>query len=137
MKSVVPRSRSPLVVDQKEGMKVAFGRRLFQLMLAKNWNQSDLARASGLGRDAISTYIRGRSYPEPVSKKKLADALGVRPEDLDPPSGGINETAESGSPLFELRQSSTDPSKVHVYVNRVVTIGTAAKIIDLLKEEAP
>src|SRR3546814_4094336 len=39
--------------------KQEFGRRLYQLMLAKNWSQADLARRAELGRDSISTYING------------------------------------------------------------------------------
>lgn len=133
MKSLVPRSRSREMSDLKDDAKRAFGRRLFQLMLAKNWNQSDLSRASGLGRDAISTYIRGRSYPEPVSKKKLADALGVRPDDLDP-QAAADDVREGGS-LLELRQASGDPGKMQLVVNRTVSIDTAARIIDILKDD--
>src|SRR3546814_10078660 len=57
--------------------KQEFGRRLYQLMLAKNWSQADLARRAELGRDSISTYINGKTFPDPLSRKKLADALGV------------------------------------------------------------
>src|SRR3546814_10206285 len=45
--------------------KQEFGRRLYQLMLAKNWSQADLARRAELGRDSISTYINGKTFPDP------------------------------------------------------------------------
>ena len=38
-------------VTPKALTKQEFGRRLQARMLEKEWNQSDLARASGLGRD--------------------------------------------------------------------------------------
>ena len=62
-------------MSPRELTKQEFGRRLMALMLDKGWNQSELARAAKLGRDAISTYIRGISFPEPKNLVKLAQAL--------------------------------------------------------------
>ena len=56
-----------------------FGRRLTAMLVEKVWSQSDLARASGLGRDSISQYARGRSIPSPKNLSKLANALGTTP----------------------------------------------------------
>lgn len=61
-----------------------FGRRLYELMMAKGWNQSELARRAGLERHDVSYYIRGGDYPTPRHMKGLAAALGVTPRDLIP-----------------------------------------------------
>ena len=55
--------------------KEDFGRRLYKMMLARNMTQSDLARAAGLERNRISTYVRGVSLPQGLSLKKVADLL--------------------------------------------------------------
>ena len=61
-----------------------FARRLYDAIRERGWNQSDLARAAGLKRDAISTYINARHRPSPEALDRLSQALGVRPEDLMP-----------------------------------------------------
>ena len=45
--------------------KQEFGKRLYSLMVERGWQQSDLARAAGIGRDSVSTYMRGHSLPGP------------------------------------------------------------------------
>lgn len=62
--------------------RVEFARKLVKQLRDRNMNQSDLARRAGLSRDAISTYARGRSMPEPANLEKIAKALGCKPEDL-------------------------------------------------------
>lgn len=57
----------------------AFSKKLIALMRDNDLNQADLARKSGLTRDAISTYVRSRSMPEPGNLALLAKALNVQP----------------------------------------------------------
>ena len=104
-----------------------FGRNLEARMHGKNWNQSDLARAAGVGRDSISTYIRGLVMPDPKNLVRLADALGCTVPDLLPERA--TELPEKAS--FELRQ--TDEG-VFVRINKPVTIEQAAKIFDILRQ---
>ena len=59
--------------------KQEFGKRLYKLMLERGWHQSELARQSGLPRDSISVYVRGKSLPTPTSLQALARAFGVQP----------------------------------------------------------
>ena len=103
------------------------GKRISEKMHAKNWNQSDLARASGLGRDSISTYIRGMVMPTPNNLKQLADALDCAPEDLLPADEREQET------LFEIRQ--TGDGRVFVKINKAVSIKQAAEIFQILRDE--
>lgn len=109
--------------------KQDFGRRLLALIRDKNWNQAELARAAGLGRDSISTYIKGTVYPDPKNLKKIADALGTTPQALMP--DGVSST---DLPILEIRQSSTEPDKVHIRVNRLVTVDQASKIFSILNQ---
>lgn len=110
--------------------KQEFGRRLQSLMLERNWNQAELARAAGLGRDSISTYIRGKVFPDPKNLKRIADALGVTPQQLMP--SDMTAVLDAEVPALEIRQSATEPDKVHLRINRTVTIEQATKIFAIL-----
>lgn len=120
-------------MEPKELSKLEFSRRLNKLMLDKGWNQSDLARAAGVGRDAISTYIRGRSFPEPKSLRKLADALDAKTEDLLPNTVAAALDADT-SPMLEIKQAAGHPEQVWIRVNRMVTFDQAARIFEIIKE---
>lgn len=113
--------------------KQEFGRRLHQRLLEKSWNQSDLARASGLGRDSISTYVNGKTFPTPLALKKLAQALMCEPEDLLP--NAMMHAMDDEHPAVELKQASGHPGKAWLRVNRSLSFGTAAKIIALIDDE--
>ena len=111
--------------------KQEFGRRLYQEMLARGWNQSELARQSGLPRDSISTYIRGRAFPTPKSLQKLAECLNVLPAEVLPNS--VESAVDEDLPAFEMRVSTAAPSMAWVRVNQLVSLSTATRIADLLE----
>ena len=113
--------------------KQEFGRRLAAIILEKNMNQSDLSRASGLGRDSISTYINGRTFPTPRALKILAETLRVRTEDLLPNT--IMQAMDDEHPAVELKQASGHPNKAWLRINRAMSFSTAAKIIDLINQD--
>lgn len=110
-----------------------FGQRLKNLMLEQEWNQSELARRAGVGRDSISTYIRGKTLPEPVTLQRLAKALGVTSEELLPNT--MSSAAGEDTPAFELRQSHDDPNRVWMRLDRAMSPKLAAKIIEMIAEE--
>ncbi len=114
--------------------KEQFGRRLYKLMLSRGMRQADLARASGMGRDAISTYVTGRSFPSPDSLNRIAKALNVEAEALLPNQaiGAI----ERDAPHFELKVSGGDPMKAHLKVDQIVSLDTALKVAELIKSDA-
>ncbi|NKD45373.1 helix-turn-helix transcriptional regulator [Haematospirillum jordaniae] len=114
--------------------KQEFGKRLYRLMLAKGWHQSELARQAGVPRDAVSVYIRGKSLPTPVNLQKLADAIGLPAEELLPnhAEGAIDEDE---LPAFEMKVSSGAPNMAWVRVNRLVSTQTAVKIAELLDND--
>lgn len=110
-------------MNQKQ--KKEFGQRLEAIMLDKGWNQSELARRAGIGRDNISGYVNGRFFPHPKHLLKLKDALGrdydklgLTGEDALPPP--IED------PKFKMEQIE---DKVHLRLNQILDLETALKII--------
>ena len=69
-----------------ESDKVAFRERLLAKMRDKKMTGAELARATKLSKDAISTYTTLRSLPTPATLARLAKALGCKPHDLLPDS---------------------------------------------------
>ena len=117
----------------KHMTKQQFARRLYQLMLAKGWNQSELGRQADLPRDAISVYVRGKSLPTPQNLKSLADALGDTEAELLP--NHIESAIDEDAPDFELRASPGASNVAWLRVNRLVTFTTGLKIAELLEAD--
>jgi transcriptional regulator with XRE-family HTH domain len=116
--------------------KQDFGRRLYKLMIARGWNQSELGRQSNLSRDSISTYVRGLAFPERLNLEKLAAAFGMKAEDLLP--NMLESSLDDDIPSLELKVSTVDSSVAWLRVNRKVSTSTAMKIIDVLNaDETP
>jgi transcriptional regulator with XRE-family HTH domain len=113
--------------------KQQFGKRVYQLMLSKGWRQSELARQSGLPRDSISVYVRGKSLPTPTSLAALAKALGVAPEELLP--NHIEGAIDADMPAIEMKVSPNAPNIAWLRVNRLVTVESAMKIMDILAND--
>lgn len=65
-----------------ENVRAGFATRLRAALEAKNWSQSDLSRKTGISKDAVSTWCRGRSIPGDQNLRKIARALGVKVEEL-------------------------------------------------------
>lgn len=59
-----------------------FAEELRRVMVEKGVTQSELSKASGIGRSSICQYLAGKNIPEPDRVEQLARALGVNPEDL-------------------------------------------------------
>lgn len=122
-----------------------FGRRLQARMIQLGWNQSELSRRAegylpkpakgqvqghSLGRDRISSYVRGKYLPRPDALEALAKALQCKASDLLPP-GGVPSVSEG--PLMEM--TSIDGKRVAIRLNRVVSSKTAGEIMNLLAKE--
>lgn len=117
--------------------KAEFGRRLKALSAHKGWSQSDLARETGrfgkpIGRDSISTYIAGKTWPSPKAVKTLAACFDMEPEELLPNAALEAMEAE---PSIELREAAGDPSRVLLKVNRLLSLPLAAKIVAMISAE--
>lgn len=46
-------------------------------------SQADVGNRAGVGRDTINRLEKGRQKPRFVTIRKLAEALGVEPRDID------------------------------------------------------
>lgn len=95
-------------------------------------NQSDLARAAGLPRELISTYVRGVSFPTPKSLRRMADALHMKVDDLVPAAMGM--VAQDEVPSFAMTEIAGQRGQVWLRVNRMVPGAAAAKIFAILQE---
>jgi transcriptional regulator with XRE-family HTH domain len=60
------------------------GEKLRRLRLRRLWLIGDLAEASGVHRNQISTYELGKAGAHPDTIRKLAEALDVDPRELLP-----------------------------------------------------
>jgi transcriptional regulator with XRE-family HTH domain len=116
----------------REITKQEFARKLYNLIMEKGWNQSELGRRSGVGRDAISTYIRGRSFPEPQTLQKLSKALGVKAEDLLP--NVVAGAVERDDPALSIQESPGHPDKCWMRLNRLLTSEQALRIMQIVHE---
>jgi len=110
-----------------------FGNRLYRLMVERGWNQSELARQTNLTRDSISTYIRGVTLPTPKSLQALADTFGLQPVDLLP--NAMESAVDEDNPSLEMRVSASAPDAAWLRVNRLVSLATAAKVIEIIQAE--
>lgn len=117
-------------LSQRVLTKQEFGKRLFALMLEKGMNQSDLARAGGLGRDSISTYIRGRSVPTPQNLERLAAAVGVSSADLYPNYDANAAAIEE--PLFQVKQINDGSGMMWLHINMRIDAKKAVEIMQIL-----
>lgn len=95
-----------------------FAARLFNLANERGWNQAETARQAGVTRDSVSNYMRGSYLPDAVNLRKLADAFGLKPEDLLP---NIIETElkVETKPSLEVR-TGADPTTSWVLLNRLI-----------------
>lgn len=125
-------------LEPRELTRQEFGRRLQALMLGKGWNQAELARRASaggtkLGRDSISTYINGHTFPTPLKLDALAKALGVSREQLLPNS--MMQAMDAEQPAIELKQAPGHTDKAWLRINRAMSFDAAAQIIAIIKAD--
>jgi transcriptional regulator with XRE-family HTH domain len=111
-------------------MKEQFGKRLYRLMVQKGWSQSELGRQSGLPRDSISVYIRGKSLPTDKSLAALAEALGVPAEELLP--NHVESAIESNNPMIDVKISPNAPGTALLRINALLPSDVALAIQKLV-----
>lgn len=117
--------------SQKILTRQEFGKRLFNFMMQKRMSQSDLSRASGMGRDSISQYVRGRSVPSPKNLSKLADALDVEVDVLFPNYDAQSNATEQ--PTFEMKSIESDAENFWLRINMKVPALKALEVMKILK----
>ena len=122
-----------------------FARKLHDLRTSKGMSQSDLARAVwgettdtkgnrvAKNRDRISQYEMGKSIPEPHNLVALAEALDVDAKELAPEV--VAAAVDREEPEIQIVAVRGHPDKVHVIVNTLTSMATAAQIMALLTNE--
>lgn len=129
--------------------RMEFAKKLVNLMRDNNMNQADLARRAGLTRDAVSTYVRARSMPEPINLAKLAKALGVEPSHFQMDYYRVAERMATPEPFDATKATASAASadgdqtvsmtlrpdgKANVTIIGVMEVDQAAQLIALFKK---
>lgn len=121
-------------VDRDAALR-EFARRLEAHMVRKGWNQSELARQAALhmpdgklGRDNISSYCGGRSFPGPIILHALCRALGTEPDELIPSKG--DAPPRPGD--TELDVKSTSDGKAWVHINQELPWTKVTEILKII-----
>lgn len=71
----------------------------------RGWTQAELGRRAGLPRQTINTILSGRSGPRPDTCYKLAQALGLSPEEVQRAAGLLPPIeSEVGGLLAEIEE---------------------------------
>jgi transcriptional regulator with XRE-family HTH domain len=141
-----PRRLLPPVAGKTSTQRHAiqqFARRLHELLVEKDMSQSDLARRAfgeetskktgytgAKGRDRISAYLAGKTYPEPRTLQKLAEALGTTPEALAPDA--VAAAVDRENPAISINMVEGHSDKVHLIVNKLVPLSVAMEIGSIL-----
>lgn len=105
-----------------------FAQRLYRRLGQKGMTQSDLSRATGLGRDSISAYANGKALPTAGNAKKIADVLDCMITDLIP-NYELGETSKTQSPFYI--DPVNRPGEARINIAEWLDIDTARKIVDL------
>lgn len=113
-------SKTDDISQNKDGQaanaKVAFGERLRAKIEASGLKDAEVARRSGISTSALSSYTKGRSFPNSEQLIPLCDVLGAEPRwlisGIEQPRSIVSvEDAEwEDVPFFDLR-NVTDTGK--------------------------
>lgn len=118
-----------------------FARNLDKHLKAKGWSASDLAAAIwgrkkdargydvAIGRDRISVYLAGKSYPDNKNLNLIAMALEVNAEDLAPDITAATVEAETTDAAM-----TQVGDKTLVQVRKLLTFDQAVRIMAIINE---
>jgi len=134
-----PPKQGPAIEDvsmDRNTIKQDFAQRLYKEITNKGWTQAQLARYSGLNRDAISTYIRARSLPTALSLSKIAKTLGCSPKDLLPSHYEVvvENPKKERSARLEITEIEGEEGYMHLRCNLKLEKDLAIKVFMLLSE---
>ena len=129
--TTAPSPDGELDLSVKRIRKSEFGKRLMHLLVQKGMRQAELARKTGLGRDSISQYVRGKTVPTPQSLRKMADVLQITPDQLYP-NYSLDAAAEEEIAPFEFRGVSGEPDKMFVQISMKMPMEKAMKIMQII-----
>lgn len=122
------------MVDKVRG---EFAKRIVERMHTLGWNQSELGRRAGIGRDNVSGYVRGKNLPNSHHLEKLAAALRVQPSYL---LGAAYEErfpalAEDGREVFRSAEIPDQPGYMMVEMKKPLSVEQYRQLLDWLSAE--
>lgn len=129
-----PAPAPTLMVNNREAIKAEFARRLWEAIVNRGWTQAEFARHAGLNRDAVSTYVRGKSFPSPQSLEKMATLLNVKPEELLP--NYYEGAAARQESSLELRAVPNEEGYMWLRLNMRLPKKLASEIFLMVQEHA-
>ena len=97
--------------------KKKFARNLNNILLKKNWTQTDLARHTDIDVGNINAYVNGRCFPKVTALWKISRALGMTMDELVRKLGDEeialrqSELTEDETKLIDGYRSLNDESK--------------------------
>ncbi len=113
-------TKTDVISQNKDGQaseaKIAFGERLRAKIIASGLKDAEVARRSGISTSAMSSYVKGRSFPNSEQLIPLCDVLGVEPRWLvsgvqqPRPVVSVEDAEWEDVPFFDLR-NITDTGK--------------------------
>jgi transcriptional regulator with XRE-family HTH domain len=121
----------------REIAKADFAKHLYEEIHKRGWTQSEFARHCDLARDAISTYVRGRSLPSDDALLKMSAVLGVEAHDLLPTARPRAERAQKLTEYFiEMRELPHDDTRVVLHLHKILPKKVAERIFILAQSES-
>jgi SOS-response transcriptional repressor LexA len=119
----------PVSMATDAGQKSRFAEWLTAEIKARNWNQSEFGRRAGeSSRSTVSSWVTGSRLPEPDSCVRIADALGIDPDEVLDRAGHRKMTPVE-------RQLRDENRKLrNTVVAQQTTISTYADLLDTGEE---
>jgi transcriptional regulator with XRE-family HTH domain len=125
---------------------VNFGKRLKQILAEREMTASDVAakiwdrqrNSKGAmvarGRDRLSVWINGKSFPDRENLNKLAKALGVPVSELSPTAElqAANRATPEGSLVWS---KDYPPGKTFLQLAQFVSLEAALQILAIIKAD--
>lgn len=115
------------IATAPDNRRQAFASRLWKLMTEKGLNQSQLSAKSGVLKESISTYLKGVNKPGAANLTRLAKALDVSPDELDPESPPLGT-----EPILEIRRLLDDPKRAVLVIRQTLPITLAMEIAAMI-----
>ena len=112
--------------------KQEFGRRLQSLLAQRGWTQAEFARKVGIGRDSISTYIRGKTIPNVTTLEKMAKILQLNSRSELYPNYEAEGIVQDEMPEASIKTVRGKPNMMWVSVNQEMPAEKALRIMQLL-----
>lgn len=99
---------------------MTLGQTINKLRKGKGWKQMELAKQLGVTQSMVAKWEADQARPRPQAFKQLAEALEVRPEDLEQKTSEIQLPPDTKPALKEIWQHLSQLSEDQLEALRVV-----------------